>query len=191
MMCFAAGLIVADSINMLLRIAFSLAYVRILCDGAAAVRLTAFVPSRSTLAALSAAFVITGRFVSCGGLCSSSLADMPRDRLAVKLLCMCLCNSWRHQICTVCAGCSAAVTLGPIAGGPAAFGLALWPAGSGVLRHFAGSSFPVRAAGHVSVGAACLVAVLLTVRRCEGRLWAELSALRRDARPTGPAGKTA
>jgi Rft protein len=58
--CLPTGLILADSINMLLRIAFSLVYVHSLCGASAGVRLTAFFPRPGTLTALSAAFVITG-----------------------------------------------------------------------------------------------------------------------------------
>lgn len=133
----ASGLIAADSINMLLRIAFSLAYVRILSAGHA--RLTAFLPSRGSLAALSAASVITG--------------------------------------------CSGAVTVGPIAGGPIARMLALLHGSGGAASPMAGTAFQIRVAAHIGVGAACLASVLLAVRRCEGRLWSELAALRRGSGP--------
>lgn len=66
--CFATGLILADSINMLLRIAFSLVYMHSLCGASAGVRLTALIPSPGTLTALSAAFLITG-VVCCSGAC--------------------------------------------------------------------------------------------------------------------------
>lgn len=62
------GLILADSINMLLRIAFSLVYVHSLCGASTGVRLTAFLPSPGTLTALSAAFLVTG-VVCCSGAC--------------------------------------------------------------------------------------------------------------------------
>ena len=61
--------------------------------------------------------------------------------------------------------------------------LALWPAGSKLLRHAAGIAWSVRAAIHVGVGAACLAAVLLTARHCEGDLWKGLGALRRRPGP--------
>jgi hypothetical protein len=61
--------------------------------------------------------------------------------------------------------------------------LALWPVGSKLLRHSAGIVWSVRAAIHVGVGAACLTAVLLTARQCEGDLWTGLRALRRRPGP--------
>jgi Rft protein len=64
--CLPTGLILADSINMVLRIAFSLVYVHSLCGASAGVRLTAFLPRPGTLTALSAAFVITG-VICCSG----------------------------------------------------------------------------------------------------------------------------
>lgn len=50
--------------NILLRIAFSFVYVRILSAGSGGARLAAFVPSRSTLAALALAFLATGEFLA-------------------------------------------------------------------------------------------------------------------------------
>lgn len=47
----------------------------------------------------------------------------------------------------------------------------------------AGTAFHIQAAAHVGAGAVCLASVLLTVRRCEGRLWSELATLRRGAGP--------
>jgi Rft protein len=56
----ATGLILADSMNMLLRITFSLVYLRFVSGTSAGVRLADFVPSYGTLTALCAAFLITG-----------------------------------------------------------------------------------------------------------------------------------
>ena len=55
-----AGLILADSFNMLLRITFSLVFVRAVCGTPAGVRMADMVPSSGTLTALCTAFVITG-----------------------------------------------------------------------------------------------------------------------------------
>ena len=82
-----------------------------------------------------------------------------------------------------CAGFSAHVMLGPIAGGPVSHVLALWTAGSTLQRHAAGMAWAIRAATHVGVGAVCLAAVLLTARHCEGNLWTGLRALRRRPGP--------
>jgi Rft protein len=62
---FHAGLILADSFNMLLRITFSLVFVRILCDTAAGVRMADMLPCSGTLTALCAAFLITGVCCYC------------------------------------------------------------------------------------------------------------------------------
>lgn len=55
-----AGLIAADCVNMVLRIAFSLAYTRRLFTAVPSFRIAAFVPTTSVLVALAAAFLATG-----------------------------------------------------------------------------------------------------------------------------------
>ncbi len=81
------------------------------------------------------------------------------------------------------AGVSAAAALGPTAGGPIARLIALQPGAIDGLRLLHGSTFLMQAGAHIGVGCACLAAVLLTVRRAEGRLWTELRALRRQNDP--------
>ena len=162
-----AGLIGADSINMLLRICFSLVFVRLLFRDVCSFHMVALCPSRTTTAALLLAFLITGDSLrSCFGLFLHECLVF-NARMALS-----------HPSLLHHAGMSAPLTLGAKGGGPVIW-LLRQRHGSPMPHLLHGCSFWTQTGAHAGVGCSCLAVVLLVVRRADGTLWQQVAAMRR------------